>query len=545
MGVFINAATHTLNQTASVPTTTSFTVMGDCRIAQNTGASNIQPMFCLLDATLGDGILLFWNESATYPTLTLLCSDASVVTSRHAFVSRPEVGREFNWYVTCSGTGAGKIEAGWRYPKGRWSIGYATVTGTISAPTQMIFGQIAGAYYAFLTHQNIKIWNRALTSDELMLEGESWSPVVLNGLHSWCPLISAANVTDLSRNGRNMTASGTLTTRPVPFPRGGRSALMPYEAPTGGVLAGSAGQSFTNTATLAGRGSLAGSCAMAFGQSVALAGRGALAGPSALAFTNSATVAGRGVAAGTASIAFTNAGTVLGRGALAGSAAQTFADAAALTGRGALVGASAITFANSGAFVAAGSISGACALTFANAGTIVGRGALAGSAAQAFTNAGALTGYAPIAGSAAITFANSATLLGGDTLVGTCTITFAVAGTLAGRGPLAGIASLTFANSAAIKMIGPLAGAAALGFTAAGVAAGRGALVGSVAASFTGQAAMAGRGVLAGSAAITFTLSATDNSTGYEPPDHGRVLNIRPESREYLIRAESRTLGIQ
>lgn len=244
MGVFINSGSDTLNQTSSVPLITSFTVMGDCNVALNSGTSNLQPLFGIFDAALGDGVLIMWNESASFQSMNLVCTDASSVTSRHTFVSRPEVCRPFNWYAKCAGTAAGKIEAGWRYPGGGWHVGYATLTGTISTATQIIFGQIAGAYYSFLTHQNLKIWSRALTADELMQESESWAPVVLHGLHSWCPLTSAANVTDLSGKGRNMTASGTLDTRPVAFKRPSKKLRIPvpYEAPAGGgtfqVLAG-------------------------------------------------------------------------------------------------------------------------------------------------------------------------------------------------------------------------------------------------------------------------------------------------------------------
>lgn len=235
MGVFINSGTDTLNQTSSVPALTSFTLMGDCNIALNSGTSNLQPLFGIFDATLGDGVLVMWNESASFQSMNLVCTDASSVTSRHTFVSRPEVCRPFNWFVKCSGSGAGKVVAGWRYPGQDWHLGYVTLTGTLAAPTQIIYGQIAGAYYSFLTHQNIKTWSRALTSDELMQESESWAPVVRNGLHSWCPLTSAANVTDLSGNARNMTASGTLDTRPVPFLRGpARRIPVPYEPPVGG-----------------------------------------------------------------------------------------------------------------------------------------------------------------------------------------------------------------------------------------------------------------------------------------------------------------------
>lgn len=243
MAVYIDSTGDTLNQTSSLPANTAFTVMGDGCIAVNRGDTFFQIIAFCSNASFTDGIALVWNEQAVNPKMCLSVYDASATVSQFIFRDRPDVGRPFCWYVKCSGTGTNLVEGGWRYPNTEWVIGNATLGATVAAPTQFIYGQTASTYYARQRHQNIKTWSRALGAAEIQRESESDAPVIRNGLHSWCPLISATNVTDLSGNARNMTTGGTLDTHPLYFPRTPRRPnLIVAEAPAAGttfqILAG-------------------------------------------------------------------------------------------------------------------------------------------------------------------------------------------------------------------------------------------------------------------------------------------------------------------
>lgn len=241
MAVRFSTATDALNQTTSVPANTSFTLMGDCVIVFDRGSGNSQVIAGEFNASFTDGVAIAWNESG-FARGTVTVTDAGVATSRGEFSSRPEQNRPFCWYLKCSGTGAGLVEGGWRYPGGRWVKANATLGATIAAPTTIHYGQIAGSLFVHKRLSNLKTWSRALSDIELLQESESYEPLAKNGLHSWHPLISATNVTDLSGLGRNLTVTN-CTTQNLYYPRPvKRPKLIVAEAPAVGttfqILAG-------------------------------------------------------------------------------------------------------------------------------------------------------------------------------------------------------------------------------------------------------------------------------------------------------------------
>jgi hypothetical protein len=59
---------------------------------------------------------------------------------------------------------------------------------------------------------NVKVWGRALSAAELLVESYYYRPQFPNSINVWWPLPNAANTNDYSGNARNPTVGGTLTT---------------------------------------------------------------------------------------------------------------------------------------------------------------------------------------------------------------------------------------------------------------------------------------------------------------------------------------------
>lgn len=58
----------------------------------------------------------------------------------------------------------------------------------------------------------VRLWSVELTQAQIEAEWASASPVVTSGLHADWPLLTAADLTDHSGNGRNLTAGATAVT---------------------------------------------------------------------------------------------------------------------------------------------------------------------------------------------------------------------------------------------------------------------------------------------------------------------------------------------
>jgi hypothetical protein len=170
MGIRIDATGDDLSFSANVPSNTAFTIMGDTVIVSDRGASVIQPLVIALDGGSTDGFAFDWSIDTASSTMQLAATDGGVATSFTNFASRPAVNTPFTFYVKCSGTGAGLLEAGWRYPSTPWVTGTATMAATILQVANIWFGGVLATYFCDKRVQNIKVWDRALSTTELLEE---------------------------------------------------------------------------------------------------------------------------------------------------------------------------------------------------------------------------------------------------------------------------------------------------------------------------------------------------------------------------------------
>lgn len=155
------------------------------------------------------------------------------------------------------------------YLNGALDIGPDTrdVSGR-SAATRLEWGAFASVNLSRFDGRvaAIKIWDAALSAEEVAAEVRSIRPQRLANLNGWWPCFpgSGERARDYSGNGRNWTESGTLTDEdPPPVGWGAAALLVPYAAATatlsgGGtvpVMAGSGtGLTYTSLSTLSGGG---------------------------------------------------------------------------------------------------------------------------------------------------------------------------------------------------------------------------------------------------------------------------------------------------
>lgn len=203
MAVTFNG-TQNVARTANVPDDALFTACG-WAIRANTGVE--QPLFTLLNNSFqgvvystdldGSGVMIY--ASNTY--------EETVVNNSVA------AGVPFFWAIKSSGTGATQTQGYFRAASSNTltvvNLGYTR--GAIT-PTGFSIGAFVGETVNGFQGRiwNVKIWDRALTDDELLIESyyrRVVFPANIN-VHYW--LRSASDTADRSGNGRNPTVSGTL-----------------------------------------------------------------------------------------------------------------------------------------------------------------------------------------------------------------------------------------------------------------------------------------------------------------------------------------------
>ena len=183
-----------LNRTTTLPTITSFTMMG--WYLQTTASSVHGMLLCYGHAT----------SSAVYAITTISTGLALDIYAGSGFFSGGAVALN-TWYhvaMTVSGTGANQCLAYRDGVQVASLSGNAAITGDKlwvgnDAFTEVLLGRMAA----------IKIWNAALTATEIAQEMRSYVPRRLANLLSWHPMLTH---TDLSQFGATWTGSGTLAT---------------------------------------------------------------------------------------------------------------------------------------------------------------------------------------------------------------------------------------------------------------------------------------------------------------------------------------------
>lgn len=421
MAVRFDASVDYLRRTSNVPSAANFSACGWANRIVSTGFYSA--IFSLENGGSN------WLELSHNGTTLAIVHAGDIERT----ITTPALGTEFVWALTCNGTTTTlRIRE-------RNTSTWTSVTGTYNAFTAnaVYLANNSFGEYANARIWNVKVWDRVLTADELLVESFYERVMFPASLNFHWRLANTSDINDRSGNGRAATTGGTLASEAqsaalwVPQPY----IIMPGAAAAGGDVTGTSAMAFTTAGSLTGTTSMAGTSAPAFSVTGTLTGSGALAGTTAPAFTTTAAITGSGALAATSAMAFTTTAAITGTGDLAGTSAAAFTTTATFT-QDTLAATAAMAFSVTGALTGVGDLAGSSAMAFTPAATISGLGALAGTSSPAFSLTGDLTGLAA-----------------GDTS-GAVEMLFTVTSALTGDGALSGQSSMAFTATATFTQEG-------------------------------------------------------------------------------------------
>lgn len=191
------------SRTSNLPTPGSFTICGFAKYNANTGTYGML-------ADLDDGShWLQMGVGSSGNTLQLF----SDVTGESSTIATLSVGDIFFWAVS-SASGANATVA---YFKPISSNSFTSVTGTaaVFTPTSLYVGSDPFNEPFNGSIWNVKCWDRALTSSELLIESYYSLVQFPTNLNFHWPMRSGSDIYDLGGNARNATVNGTVTTEDI------------------------------------------------------------------------------------------------------------------------------------------------------------------------------------------------------------------------------------------------------------------------------------------------------------------------------------------
>lgn len=222
------------------------TICGLARIEANNLSNQLLAAFS--DSTGYFSAALEWRNAGT-DFMTLRTDTTGATANRTNFASRPAVGELFFWYLKCSGTGAGQVEAGWGYLDGSAMVTAtrALETGTDGAVALVILGGIVSTHLRGQMAA-VRQWTAALSAAELENERyRTYASRRTNLIGDYPMWDAATSLTDFSGNGATLTnLAGFGGTAPsdtaISFPvriagrRAGRAVVVSAATGVSGTL---------------------------------------------------------------------------------------------------------------------------------------------------------------------------------------------------------------------------------------------------------------------------------------------------------------------
>lgn len=221
-----------LSRTTALPSATSFTMAVWARITSFAADAGI--------LGLGDnGTGTAWKNAGigkpNWDSYFYVTSDGGAASITGL---TPSINTWYFFALSVAASGANNLKG---YIGSASSGALATASGTADSftPSGMVVGK--DLYWNVASPGQvaaIKIWDAALTADELELERRFFAPVRLANLHLWCPCVDdtvANNKIDLSGNGKDFTQTGTPTIADGPPIRWARKVSIWMPADAGGA----------------------------------------------------------------------------------------------------------------------------------------------------------------------------------------------------------------------------------------------------------------------------------------------------------------------
>jgi len=228
------ASTNTwaLKRTASLPTSTSFTMSGWVMIRNYPTAGNYANLIGL-DNGGASGFMFVQVQGSTW----IMSTDVGETS----FASSPSANTWVYIAMVNSGT-TGTSCVGYWALRGDTAFTSKSTTGKSFAASNMWWSNDFANEPLDSIWSDLKVWDAVLTEAELFNEMHSAQPQKLANLHLWAPCWGTGDANDYSGNAKNLTQTGTLTTEaaaPVgdqpltfTFPHATATGSAPSSAPT-------------------------------------------------------------------------------------------------------------------------------------------------------------------------------------------------------------------------------------------------------------------------------------------------------------------------
>ena len=236
MAVRTDASGDYLRRSANLPASTAFTMCGWVKIAAIRGGA---AQYWGLENNASNAsawILMGYSNGGAFRI--------TQTTGNTGFSSAPTVGEWFFWALVGAGTGAGNARAYWGHANTSTLV-VATSSGASFTPAIMTLANSSWLEWVNATWAATKVWDAALTADELERERWTYLPTRQADINLWSPHAPEATerLADYSGNGRTWTAGGTLADEDgPPISWGAQTWVLPY------VVAGGGGTNYPQAA---------------------------------------------------------------------------------------------------------------------------------------------------------------------------------------------------------------------------------------------------------------------------------------------------------
>jgi hypothetical protein len=193
-----NAAGRRLDRTTSLPTSIAFTIAGFVYV--NT-ISTVFQIFASLNDTADANFISIGFTQTVGNALSLFTHGGA-----SDFPSRPPTGEWVFFAITNNNTNAVGY---WARLNAATFVSISRASPSSFTPTFLSIGSDNVDEFADVRLANVKVWNRALTSAELLREKTIGRPYDATSINLFSPLAGPGDVRDYSGNGRNWTVVGT------------------------------------------------------------------------------------------------------------------------------------------------------------------------------------------------------------------------------------------------------------------------------------------------------------------------------------------------
>lgn len=210
MAIRIDASGDVLRRTTGLPSDTLFTIAGWARlVSDKTG-------YYRYFAGIEDAV----SSSGYFKIIGWTALDSFEIAANGAsasFSTSPSNGQWFYFAISCNGTGTGNFKGYWITADGATVY---TASSTPAAFTEAVLeiGNDSWDEWNNMRFAAIKVWDAALTQDEIRQEQFTILPKRTADLHAWWPMFpgSGERARDYSGNGKDLTEVGTLSDEDPP-----------------------------------------------------------------------------------------------------------------------------------------------------------------------------------------------------------------------------------------------------------------------------------------------------------------------------------------